>query len=401
MTQSCGVTSETGRLETVLLHRPGAELSRLTPRNNDTLLFDGIPWVGRAQQEHDVFAEVLSDHGVEVLYLAELLRETLQDGVARHIGIDDTVADLRLGATLRSYLKDRLADLSGEDLAEAMMAGLRNDEAGPVRTLVTALMQPEEFLIDPLPNLLFTRDSSAWMGDRPVLTSLAMPARRRESTILRLIYTHHPRFAGVRPIHDPSFEHVEGGDILLLGNGAVAVGVGQRTTPAGVERLANTAFVAGLARTVLAVPIDQQRATMHLDTICTMVDADAMVMYPNVAHRMQAYTVTPGADGVPLVSEPRPFLDAAAEAMGIDEVRLIDTGLDPVTAEREQWDDGNNTLAVAPMLCLAYERNVQTNSRLEAEGIEVLRIGGSELGSGRGGPRCMSCPISRQPLPGS
>jgi arginine deiminase len=201
-------------------------------------------------------------------------------------------------------------------------------------------------------------------------------------------------------VYEPSLEHLEGGDILLLGSGVLAVGVGERTTPAGAERLARRLFARGLAHTVLAVPIAQDRATMHLDTVCTMVDVDAVVMYPNVADSLQAYALTPGTqlgleDMEPEVAAPEPFLVAAAKAMGIDTLRVIDTGLDPITAEREQWDDGNNTLCIAPRLAVAYERNIETNARLEEAGIEVVRIAGSELGSGRGGPRCMSCPLER------
>ncbi|MFL6026199.1 MAG: arginine deiminase family protein, partial [Friedmanniella sp.] len=218
---------------------------------------------------------------------------------------------------------------------------------------------------------------------------------RRETQLTELIYTFHPRFAGVERIHGWQKEHLEGGDVLALADGVLAVGVGERTTPAGAERLARTVFDEGLAHTILAVPIDQDRATMHLDTICTMVDTDAVVMYPNVAHRLAALAVRAGSDGDLVVDRPVPFLEAAAKAMAIDQLRLIDTGLDPVTAEREQWDDGNNTLAIEPKVAVAYERNEQTNARLAEEGIEVLAIAGSELGSGRGGPRCMSCPISR------
>jgi arginine deiminase len=187
--------------------------------------------------------------------------------------------------------------------------------------------------------------------------------------------------------------------VLALADGVLAVGVGERTTAAGVEGFARTAFDLELAHTVLAVPIDQNRATMHLDTICTMVDIDAVVMYPNVADRLAAYTVRPGEGADVVIGPKQPFLEAAAQAMGIEQLRLIDTGLDPITAEREQWDDGNNTLAIEPKVAVAYERNLETNERLEAAGIEVIPIAGSELGSGRGGPRCMSCPISRDPLP--
>jgi arginine deiminase len=396
-----GVTSEVGRLRTVMLHRPGPELQRLTPRNNDKLLFDGIPWVARAQEEHDVFAEALRSRGVEVLYLTELLVETLASEDARSHAIEAVTGSLRLGDTLRAYLRQALGDLAPEELKDVLTAGLRNDEVRGGFGLVTSLLSSDDFLIDPLPNLLFTRDSSVWIRDKVAITSLAMPARERESQLTELIYTDHPRFASAPKIHGWRREHVEGGDVLLLAPGVIAVGVGERTTPAGVERLARQVFDDGAAHTVLAVPIAQERATMHLDTVCTMVDFDKIVMYPNVADHLTAHAVT--ADGdvsgsalAPLVvAEAEPFLVAAAKAMGIDTLHQIDTGLDPVTAEREQWDDGNNTLAIAPRVAVAYERNVETNSRLEDAGIEVIAISGSELGSGRGGPRCMSCPIAR------
>jgi arginine deiminase len=395
------VDSEVSRLATVMLHRPGPELARLTPRNNDSLLFDAIPWVGRAQEEHDAFAAALRDRGVEVLYLGELLAETLAVEEARKELTAVVLDDPRLGDTLRRRVADHLADCDPQHLAGVFTAGLAHGEVlpGPGRPggLVYELMDPHEFVIDPLPNLLFTRDSSVWIRDRVAVTSLAMPARRRETTLTGAIYRHHPRFAGTRLAYEPDLEPVEGGDVLLLAPGVLAVGVGERTTPAGAERLARRVFAAGLAHTMLVVPIAQRRATMHLDTVCTMVDVDAVVMYPQIADTLQAYTVTAGEEGDPVVGGPRPFLVAAAEAMGIERLRIIDTGLDPVTAEREQWDDGNNTLAIAPRLCVAYERNVETNAQLERAGIEVIAISGSELGSGRGGPRCMSCPIERLP----
>jgi len=384
----------------VMLHRPGNELKRLTPRNNDKLLFDAIPWVARAQEEHDAFAEALRARDVEVLYLTDLLTETLEQPDARAHAIEEALADLDLGDTMRGYLEGLLGDSSPAELTAYLTAGIRNDEVRGGFGLVTSLLARDDFLIDPLPNLLFTRDSSVWIRDRVAITSLAMPARKRETELTELIYTRHPRFAGTPRIHGSHYEHVEGGDVLLLSPGVVAVGVGERTTPAGAERLARQMFQADLAHTVLAVPIAQERATMHLDTICTLVDVDKMIVYPNVADSLIAYAVTPHGvedDGDLLldVADAEPFLVAAAKAMGIDTLSHIDTGLDPVTAEREQWDDGNNTLALAPRVAVAYERNDETNERLEEAGIEVVRIAGSELGSGRGGPRCMSCPISR------
>ena len=400
-----GADSEVGTLQTVMLHRPGPELKRLTPRNNDKLLFDGIPWVARAQDEHDAFAQALRDRDVEVLYLTDLLTETLATDAARNHAITTALAGLHLGDTLRTYLAHALQDASPAELTTYLTAGIRNDEVRGGFGLVTSLFASDDFLIDPLPNLLFTRDSSVWVRDRVAITSLAMPARSRETQLTELIYTEHPRFKGTRKIHGWHHEHVEGGDVLLLAPGVIAVGVGERTTPAGVERLARQVFHAGLAHTVLAVPIAQERATMHLDTVCTMVDVDKIVMYPNVADSLQAYAVTVGeqtesdTDLILHVAEAEPFLVAAAKAMEIDTLHQIDTGLDPVTAEREQWDDGNNTLALAPRVAVAYVRNDETNERLEEAGIEVVRVEGSELGSGRGGPRCMSCPISRAPLP--
>jgi arginine deiminase len=393
-----GVDSEVGRLRTVLLHRPGAELARLTPRNSADLLFDGLPWVERAQQEHDQFAAALRDRDVEVLNLRDLLTEALAVEAARDEVINGTLTDQRLGDELRGIVARHLAGLSAGDLADVSIGGLTNDELNAGSGVVARLMGPHEFVITPLPNLLFTRDSSVWVGTQVAVTSPSMPARRRETWLTDAVYRYHPRFAGTSLLYSHSDEWLEGGDVLLLAPGVIAVGVGQRTRAAGVETLAGRAFAAGVAHTVLVVPIAQERATMHLDTVCTMVDIDAVVMYPAIADSLTALVVTADDDGTPLVAGPEPFLRAAATAMGIDVLRVIDTGLDPVTAEREQWDDGNNTLAIAPRLAVAYERNVKTNARLEAAGIEVVRIAGSELGSGRGGPRCMSCPIHRDPL---
>jgi arginine deiminase len=392
------VDSEVGRLRTVLLHRPGAELKRLTPRNNDQLLFDGIPWVDRAQEEHDAFAQALRDHGVEVLYLGELLTEALVDAAARDATIAAVLTEPRLGPTLRAVVRRHLADLHPIDLAGVLTAGLTQQELKTGRGLAYRLMAEHDFVVDPLPNLMFTRDTSVWIRGEVAVTSPSMSARRREANLLRAIYASHPRFAGTATVYEPQSEWLEGGDVLLLGPGVLAVGSGQRTTPAGVETLARRVFSEGLAHTVLVVPIAQERATMHLDTICTMVDVDAVTLYPPVADTL-CFPVTAGDDGEPVVAEPEPLLAAGARALGLDRIRVIGTGLDPVTAEREQWDDGNNTLCVAPRLAVGYERNAETNAQLEANGIEVIRIAGSELGSGRGGPRCMSCPVVRDPLP--
>jgi arginine deiminase len=396
-----GSNSEVGTLRVVILHRPGPELQRLTPRNNDKLLFDGLPWVARAQEEHDAFAELLRSRAVEVLLLADLLTEALESGAARMQGIASAVDARRLGHHLAQELSGYLRGLAPSALAHVLMAGMTFDELpfskSAELSLVRRMHHGADFVIEPLPNLLFTRDSSFWIGPRVAITSLALPARAREASLTDIIYAHHPRFLAVRRAYESHTAPVEGGDVLLLGPGVVAVGVGERTTPAGAEALARSLFDDDLAHTVLAVPIAQERAQMHLDTVCTMVDTDAVVMYPNVVDTLSAVTIKRTPDGVK-IDDAAQFVEAAANAMGISKLRVIDTGLDPVTAEREQWDDGNNTLALAPGVVVAYERNVETNSRLEDFGIEVLPIAASELGTGRGGPRCMSCPAARDPL---
>ena len=396
-----GVDSEVGTLRSVILHRPGAELTRLTPRNNDALLFDGLPWVARAQEEHDAFAALLRSRGVEVLLLSDLLIEALASGAARIQGIAAAVDARRLGLPLAQELSAHLRGLPPPELAYVLMAGMTFTElpftADAGTSLVRRMHTHDDFVIEPLPNLMFTRDSSFWIGPRVAMTSLALPARIRETSLTDLIYAHHPRFLGVRRAYESHTAPVEGGDVLLLAPGVVAVGVGERTTPAGAEALARSLFDDDLAHTVLAVPIAQERATMHLDTVCTMVDVDAAVMYPAITDSLSAFTLTRTPDGI-RISDAALFVKAAAAAMGIDRLRVIDTGLDPVTAEREQWDDGNNTLALAPGVVVAYERNTETNARLADAGIEVLPIAAAELGTGRGGPRCMSCPAARDPL---
>jgi len=396
-----GVDSEVGTLRSVILHRPGAELTRLTPRNNDALLFDGLPWVARAQEEHDAFAALLRARGVEVLLLSNLLIEALASGAARIQGIAAAVDARRLGLPLAQELSAHLRGLPPPELAYVLMAGMTFTElpftADADTSLVRRMHTHDDFVIEPLPNLMFTRDSSFWIGPRVAMTSLALPARIRETSLTDLIYAHHPRFLGVRRAYESHTAPVEGGDVLLLSPGVVAVGVGERTTPAGAEALARSLFDDDLAHTVLAVPIAQERATMHLDTVCTMVDVDAAVMYPAITDSLSAFTLTRTPDGI-RISDAALFVKAAAAAMGIDRMRVIDTGLDPVTAEREQWDDGNDTLALAPGVVVAYERNTETNARLTDAGIEVLPIAAAELGTGRGGPRCMSCPAARDPL---
>jgi arginine deiminase len=389
-----GVDSEVGQLRTVLMHRPGAELQRITPRHKDRLLFGGLPWVTKARQEHDLLSQELRDQGVEVLYFTELLQDVLEYQAARGEAIGVSISDAGLGDELRGQLREHLENLGPEALAEVLIAGLTPLEFKLGRGVVFELLDRHDFVLDPLPNLVFTKDSSFWIGDRVAVASLAAGHRRRETDLASVVYRHHPRFTGTKWLYEPGLEPVDGGDVLLLAPGVVAVGVGQCTTPAGTERLARQVFDAGLAHTVLAVPMHQQAGCGHLDTLCAVVDIDSVLMHPAVAYTLTAHTITPRPDGM-RVSHQRPFLEAAAVAMGIDRLRVIDTGVDPAWGQPGQWNDGGNVLAIGRRVAVSHERNTQTNSRLEEAGIQVLQVPSSELGSLRGGPRCMACPIGR------
>ncbi len=378
------------------MHRPGLELARITPRHKDRLLFGSLPWLSRARQEHDVLSQLLRDHGVEVLYVTELLQDVLEYEPARNEAIRLALADAGLGDDLRGQLRCYLEDLGPEALASVLIAGLTPSELKMGRGMVYELIDRHDFILDPLPNLVFTRDSSIWIGDQLGVTSLAREGRRREAHLASVIYGHHPRFAGTPWLYRPEFEHLDGGDVLLLAPGVIAVGVGERTTAAGAERLAKRAFEAGLAHTMLVVPMSQHGGCGHLDTVCAIVDVDAVLMHPAVAYSLTARTITPQPEGM-RVSRPQPFLEAAAQAMGIERLHVLDTGTEPVCGPHGQWEDGSNVLAVGRRVAISHERNSQTNARLEEAGIRVIPVPSSELGSVRGGPRCMACPISRDP----
>ncbi len=398
-----GVRSEVGRLRTVLVHRPDLELRRVTPANKDELLFDELLWVDRAQAEHDAFVAVLEDAGTEVLYLHRLLADVLADEeVARQV-VSAHVTETSCGPQLVDRVRSFLLDLPPEELVRHLIAGVSLEEVGGGGGLVAQVQLPFELLLPPLPNAVFMRDSSAWIGDGVVISPMNRLVRRREADLLRLVYTRHPRFDGAQiwfGVDDVEYfpATVEGGDVLVVGDRGLAVGISERTTPSGAETLAGRLFAHGIVDRILAVELPKTRSTMHLDTVVTMVDRDALLLYPRIRRQVRCLRVTPDGSGGIQVEDGGDLVEGLAWAAGTEWMRAVEPDLGSVQAEREQWNDANNVLALAPGEVVAYERNTTTNRIVEDAGITVHRIPSYELPRGRGGPRCMTCPVHRDPV---
>ena len=405
------VKSEIGKLKKVMLHRPGQELEHLVPEDLERFLFDDIPYLKTAKIEHDMFAEIMRGQGVEVVYLEDLTADVLKNPEKKEQFVREFIAEGGASAAkVRDQLYDYLMKISDEkELVLKTMSGIRASELNVKMScpLVSLVKKESQFLLDPIPNLYFTRDPFACIGNGVSLNRMYSRTRRRETLYGKYILKYNPDFAGKVPFYydrDMDFS-IEGGDILNLSNKVIAIGISQRTTPEAIELLAQNIFVdkASEIETIIALDIPAVRAFMHLDTVCTQVDYDKFTIHPGIMQTLRIFEIKPGdRKGQLKVTESDAMLsDILAKYLELDKVTLIKCGgKDRIASEREQWNDGSNTLCIEPGKVVVYDRNYVTNEILRQHGIEVLEMASSELSRGRGGPRCMSMPLEREDLSG-